>query len=310
MLKRHDKRREAPFEVMTTEQRKQLASNIVSGLPGANDKWAVHDVQMLLATYDQIDVEKLRGNLVDFLELVTPLAAEMCINLCCHPDDPPFSVLGLPRILSTVEDYEKIMLAVDIAQNGITLCTGSMGVLPNVDFVKFIKGWGHRIHFVHLRNTQREASSETSMFSFVESEHLDGDTDMVAVVDGLLAEEKRRKTEGRKDWEIPMRSDHGQEILDDIGRSSLPGYPLIGRLRGLAELRGIMAALDSKHRIDWLVKWVDRFNSIRLFTKIFAAVIRSRYSSSYVTENPSVRETGPNGQLTTGEFCRLSIRLS
>lgn len=233
------------FEATTNKECNILVDNIVSGLPGANNNLSLQDVRNLLTTYEKIDGEQLRNNLINFLEMVTPLASELGINLCCHPDDPPFSILGLPRIVSTVEDYAKIMQAVDIPQNGITLCTGSMGVKPDVDFTKFISNWGHRIHFAHLRNTQRDNRLDGEMCSFFEAEHLGGDTDMVAVVGALLNEERQRKTEERTDWEIPMRPDHGQELLDDIGSNSLPGYPLIGRLRGLAELRGVMAALNN-----------------------------------------------------------------
>ena len=233
------------FAKMAYEQQNILTHNIVSGLPGANDSWMLDDVRQMLAIYDNINADQLRNNLITFLKLVTPTAAEVDINLCCHPDDPPFSILGLPRIVSTVEDYAKIMQAVDIPQNGITLCTGSMGVMPDVNFAKFITDWGHRIHFAHLRNTQRDGPADNNMYSFFEAEHLTGDTNMIEVVHALLKEEERRKNEEKADWEIPMRPDHGQELLDDIGRNSLPGYPLIGRLRGLAELRGVIAALNS-----------------------------------------------------------------
>ena len=235
------------FDEMTAEERSALTSNIVSGLPGANDNWTLKDVRKLLSAYETVGAEQLRKNLITFLEMITPVAADVGINLCCHPDDPPFSILGLPRIMSTIEDYEKIMRAVDVPQNGITLCTGSMGVLPKVDFVRFIKNWGHRIHFAHLRNTQRTGEASDTMYSFFEAEHLRGDTDMVSVIDELLAEEKRRRAAGQENWEIPMRPDHGQDILHDIGSNQLPGYPLLGRLKGLAELRGVMTALNSSH---------------------------------------------------------------
>ena len=231
------------FKSMSKEQRDELEHNIVAGLPGANDNWTIEDVRNLLSKYDNIDADKLRCNLIDFLNAVTPVAAELGIKLCCHPDDPPFNLLGLPRIMSSLEDYSKIMNAVDHPSNGITLCTGSLGVKPDVNFIKFIEEWGSRIHFVHLRNTQREAIDGSKMYNFFESEHLGGDTDLVAVIRSLLNEEQRRMREGRNDFEIPMRPDHGQELLDDLRRNSLPGYPLIGRLKGLAELRGIMAAL-------------------------------------------------------------------
>ena len=232
------------FASLDREERNGLVQNIVSGLPGANDNWTLENVRELLRTYENLSTDQLRKNLITFLEMVTPFAREVGIDLCCHPDDPPFSILGLPRIMSTIEDYEQIMRAVDVPQNGITLCTGSMGVLPKVDFVRFIKNWGHRIHFAHLRNTQRTDVASKTMYSFFEAEHLNGDTDMVSVISSLLAEEKRRKTAGDTNWQIPMRPDHGQDILHDIGCNELPGYPLLGRLKGLAELRGVMAALS------------------------------------------------------------------
>ena len=220
-----------------------LQHNIIAGLPGSNDKWQLDDINRLLRTYEHIDADRLRQNLVDFLNLVIPTCEELGINMCCHPDDPPFSIMGLPRIMSSAEDYASIMRTVDSEHNGITLCTGSLGVLKDIDFEQFISEWGHRVHFVHLRNTTREGPSSDEKHSFYEAAHLEGDTNMVGVIASLLNEEKNRRSEGRKDHEIPMRPDHGQELLDDLNRNSMPGYPLIGRVRGLAELRGIMTAL-------------------------------------------------------------------
>ena len=234
------------FDAMSVQDRKALEQNIVAGLPGANDHWTLENVRNLLDTYKAIDAKNLRNNLISFLEHVVPVAAELDINLCCHPDDPPFPLLGLPRIMSTLEDYAHVMKAVDIPQNGITLCTGSLGVDPSVNFEKFIADWGHRIHFVHLRNTTRQGPHHAPMYSFYEAEHLGGDTDIVSVIAALLKEESKRRTSGRLDCNIPMRPDHGQEILDDIKRNSLPGYPMIGRARGLAELRGVICALNSQ----------------------------------------------------------------
>lgn len=221
-----------------------LQHNIIAGLPGANDNWQLEDIKKLLQTYDHIDADRLRQNLIEFLSLVIPTCEKLGINLCCHPDDPPFSIMGLPRIMSSAQDYASIMKAVDSTSNGITLCTGSLGVLKDIDFEAFIAEWGHRIHFVHLRNTTREGPSSNEKHSFYEAAHLEGDTNMVAVIKGLLNEEKKRRLAGRKDHEIPMRPDHGQELLDDLSRNSMPGYPLIGRVRGLAELRGIMKAFE------------------------------------------------------------------
>ncbi|MEP2978741.1 MAG: mannonate dehydratase [Lentilitoribacter sp.] len=232
------------FEKLDQNQQDALQHNIIAGLPGANDNWGLDDIKNLLETYKDIDADKLRQNLIDFLSLVIPTCEKLGINMCCHPDDPPFSIMGLPRIMSSPDDYALIMQAVDSTNNGITLCTGSLGVAKGINFEEFISQWGHRIHFVHLRNTTREGPSSAEKHSFYEAAHLEGDTNMVSVIAGLLNEEKNRQTQNRKDCEIPMRPDHGQEILDDLTKNSMPGYPLIGRVRGLAELRGIMKALE------------------------------------------------------------------
>ncbi len=233
------------FDGMSDESRAALQSNIVAGLPGSNDNWTVEDVREKLLTYASIDAETLRQNLIDFLAEVCPVADQLGIRLCCHPDDPPFSLLGLPRIMSSVEDYSRIMNAVDTPSNGATLCTGSLGVSSTFDPVDFVRRLGPRIHFVHLRNTKRLEGSDAAKPNFFEAAHLEGDTDMVATIKSLVAEEARRKEIGRTDWQIPMRPDHGQELLYDTSAKSMPGYPLIGRMRGLAELRGIMAAVEA-----------------------------------------------------------------
>lgn len=234
---------DARLERLDEASRKALVSNIVAGLPGANERWTLEDVRGHLASYDRITPTHLRQNLVDFLSEVVPTAEALGIRLCCHPDDPPFSLLGLPRIMSSTEDYARVLGAVDSPANGATLCTGSLGVASSFDPVAFIQAHGSRIHFVHLRNTRRDGPSDGARVSFQESEHLSGDTDMIATIRELLAEEARRKSAGRTDWQIPMRPDHGQSLLTDLSRPMMPGYPLVGRLRGLAELRGVMAAL-------------------------------------------------------------------
>ncbi|ABG30363.1 mannonate dehydratase [Roseobacter denitrificans] len=233
------------FADLTDAQRVALQNNIVAGLPGSNDKWTTDDVRAHLATYQDISPTQLRQNLIDFLSEVCPVAEELGLRLCCHPDDPPFSLLGLPRIMSSTDDYAHILDAVPSPANGATLCTGSLGVAEGFDPVEFVSRLGDKIHFVHLRNTKRLPGSDRARPDFFEAAHLEGDTDMVATIKALLAEEQRRKAAGRADWEIPMRPDHGQELLSDLGGDSMPGYPLIGRMRGLAELRGIMAAFDA-----------------------------------------------------------------
>lgn len=229
------------FESSTEASRALLLANIMAGLPGAYDRYDVPSLRAMLARYDGIDAAALRANLKRFLEAVIPTAAEVGINLCIHPDDPPRPLFGLPRIVSTEDDIAAILAMVDHPANGLTLCSGSLGAHPRNDVPAIARRFADRIWFAHLRNVAKDADG-----SFMEAEHLGGDTDMVALVAVLLGEERRRRSAGRSDWEIPMRPDHGHEILDDQGRASHPGYPAIGRLRGLAELRGVMAALEHK----------------------------------------------------------------
>lgn len=230
------------FDQMTDEQRIDLNKNIVCGLPGAADNMTLDDVRAHLAAYDNISPDQLRKHLVSFLEQVAPHAQELGIHLCCHPDDPPFSLLGLPRVMSTEADYQYIMDAVDIPANGVTLCSGSLGARPDNNLAGIMDRLGDRVHFIHMRNVQRE--SDDIIGSFHEAEHLGGGTDMVALIAAIIRQEKKRRKEGRPDVSIPFRPDHGQDILDDLGRNPQPGYPSIGRLKGLAELRGIMTALE------------------------------------------------------------------
>lgn len=230
------------FALMSDTTRRQLAGNVVYGLPGAAEQFSLDDVRAHLAEYAAISAEQLRGHLIDFLAEVSPLAEELGMRLCCHPDDPPFPLLGLPRVMSTEVDYAAVLGAVDLRANGVTLCTGSLGARADNNLPGMMERLGPRVHFLHLRNVKREGTELRD--SFHEAAHLEGDTDMVAVIAAVLAEERRRRAEGRSDWNIPMRPDHGQNILDDLGKGGQPGYPAIGRLKGLAELRGIMTALD------------------------------------------------------------------
>ena len=230
------------FAGMSDARKEQLAGNVVFGLPGAAERMTMEDVKTHLARYDAISSDRLRGHLVDFLAEVSPLAQDLGMRLCCHPDDPPFPLLGLPRIMSTEADYKAVMDAVDIPANGITLCTGSLGARADNDLPGMMERLGDRVHFLHLRNIALEDRALGG--SFHEAAHLEGNTDMVAMIGAILAEERRRRAEGRSDWQIPMRPDHGQDILDDLNRHAQPGYPAIGRLKGLAELRGIATALS------------------------------------------------------------------
>ena len=227
---------------MTAPDKEMLARNVVFGLPGAADNFTLADVKAHLADYRDVSAERLRKHLIDFLSEIAPVAERLGLRLCCHPDDPPFALLGLPRIMSTEADYAAVMAAVDSPASGITLCTGSLGARPDNDLPGMMQRLGNRVHFLHLRNVKRESNDMRG--SFYEAEHLGGDTDMVAVIAAVLREERRRKTAGRADWSIPFRPDHGHDILDDLNRSGQPGYPAIGRLKGLAELRGIFTALS------------------------------------------------------------------
>ncbi|MBD9525662.1 mannonate dehydratase [Paracoccus sp. PAR01] len=230
------------FAAMSDARIAELGRNVGAGLPGSADGYTLDQLLAKLRTYQGIDAARLRANLVDFLSLVVPVAEEVGINICAHPDDPPWPLLGLPRILSTRDDYAHMLGQVDSRANGMTLCSGSLGARPDNDLPQITREFADRIHFVHLRNVTREA--DTTPCSFYEDEHLEGGTDMVEVIAALLAEEKRRRAEGREDHQIPIRPDHGQEILDDLTRGAQPGYPAIGRLKGLAELRGIERALS------------------------------------------------------------------
>ena len=232
------------FASMPQAARDELARNVVFGLPGAAENVSLEDVREHLAEYASISEDRLRQHLIDFLAEVVPTAERLGLRLCCHPDDPPFPLLGLPRVMSTEAHYKAVMDAVDSPANGITLCSGSLGARPDNDLPSMMKRLGDRVHFLHLRNVRRETAEIRG--SFHEAEHLGGGTDMVALVEAVLKEEARRRAEGRRDWSIPFRPDHGQDILDDLGRRAQPGYPSIGRLKGLAELRGIIAALEPR----------------------------------------------------------------
>lgn len=236
------------FAEMTQAQAAQLVRTVAFGLPGAAETLSLEDVRAHLDRYAAISTEKLRAHLIDFLSEVVPTAEALGLRLCCHPDDPPFPLLGLPRIMSTESDYSAVMRAVDLPSNGITLCSGSLGARADADLPGMMDRWGGRVHFLHLRNVTRESTQIPG--SFHEAEHLGGDTDMVALIAAALREEARRKAEGRRDCSIPFRPDHGQDMLDDLTRRAQPGYPAIGRLKGLAELRGVIAALSHSAPVD------------------------------------------------------------
>jgi mannonate dehydratase len=231
------------FLGMSQVAQKRLAENVTCGLPGAARGWDLHELRDLLEEYRGISPERLHRNLIVFLEEVVPTAETLGIRLCCHPDDPPFPLLGLPRIASTEQDLQDMLTAVNSVANGITLCSGSLGARGDNDLPGIMRRLGGKVHFLHLRNVTRE-DQEVQTGSFFEAEHLAGDTDMVALIAEVVREEERRMCEGRPDDQIPMRPDHGQDILDDLHRDAQPGYPAIGRLKGLAELRGVEAAIS------------------------------------------------------------------
>ncbi len=226
---------------MDDRARETLVRNVVFGLPGAAETFSLDDLRHHIDLYSGLGEDGLRANLIDFLAEVVPLAENLGIRLCCHPDDPPVPLLGLPRIMSTEDHYVHIMRAVDVPANGITLCAGSLGARPDNDLPGMMDRLGDRVHFLHLRNVKRETGDVRG--SFHEAAHLEGDTDMVALIAAVLRQEASRRAAGRMDASIPFRPDHGQDILDDLTRKAQPGYPAIGRLKGLAELRGIMTAL-------------------------------------------------------------------
>lgn len=228
------------FEGSSEADRARLLASVMAGLPGAFDRYDLPGLARILERYAGMTHERLRENLKRFLEAIIPTAEEVGIRMCIHPDDPPRPLFGLPRICSDEEDIAWILDAVDAPANGLTLCSGSLGANPKNDVPAIARRFADRIWFAHLRNVAKDPDG-----SFMEAEHLGGDTDMVALVDALMAEEKRRREAGLPHWQIPMRPDHGHALLDDLGKGSFPGYPAVGRLRGLAELRGVMTTLAS-----------------------------------------------------------------
>lgn len=226
------------FRTATDDDKRTLLGTIMAGLPGAFDRYDIEGLRAMLARYRDVDHARLRTNLLRFLEEVVPTAEAAGVRLCIHPDDPPRPLLGLPRICSSAEDIGWILDTVPSPANGLTLCTGSLGARRGNDLPAIARRFADRIHFAHLRNVANEPDG-----SFMEADHLAGDTDMVAVVRTLLEEQARRQAAGDPHWRIPFRPDHGHEMLDDAGKATHPGYPAIGRMRGLAELRGVMTAL-------------------------------------------------------------------
>lgn len=225
------------LETLDETARQRLIDTIIAGLPGAEEHYTLTRFRQVIAEYAEIDAARLRANLGHFLSAIVPVAEEVGIRLAIHPDDPPRSLFGLPRVVSTPDDVEWILDAAPSPANGLTFCTGSFGVSEAIDLVAMGERFASRIYFTHLRATKREADPRT----FHEAAHLDGDVDMVGVIKALIDEERRREGDGGP--RLPLRPDHGHHLLDDLSRKTRPGYPLIGRLKGLAELRGIEIAI-------------------------------------------------------------------
>lgn len=224
----------AYFEALNPLQIDSLTKSIIAGLPGAEEGYTMQQFNEQIEAYANLNEETLRSHLIQFLDALMPTAEAVGVNMCIHPDDPPHSLFGIPRVVSTASDIEALFSAVPSLNNGLTFCTGSFGVRPDNDLLEMFTQHAERIHFLHFRSTKRDDKG-----NFYEANHLEGDVDMFAMVKAALLEERRRKETGRSDWEIPMRPDHGHQMLDDLEKHTNPGYSAIGRLKGLAELRGL-----------------------------------------------------------------------
>ncbi|WP_461449619.1 mannonate dehydratase [Mucilaginibacter sp.] len=222
------------FDGISIGQKQQLINNLLAGLPGTNKTLTIEEFKGYLDKYDGIDAQALKDNLAYFLRAIIPYAEKAGVKMCIHPDDPPFPILGLPRVVSTEKDLTDIVNCIQSPSNGITFCTGSLGARADNDLPGIVERLGAHFHFLHLRNVQRQDDG-----SFYEADHLGGSTDMYAIMRNILIEQNKRIAAGREDISIPMRPDHGHKILDDFNYNTYHGYSATGRLKGLAELRGL-----------------------------------------------------------------------
>jgi len=222
------------LDSINKEEKELLINTVMAGLPGTTDVFTIPEFKEQLKKYENTDASALRENLAYFLRAIMPDAEKSGIKMCIHPDDPPFAILGLPRVVSTEKDLEYIVNAAPSPSNGLTYCTGSLGARGDNDLPGIMSRLGSHVHFLHLRNVRREADG-----SFYEDNHLEGTTDMYAVMKNVVLEQKKRADAGRNDIAIPMRPDHGHKILDDYRYNTYPGYSIAGRMKGLAELRGL-----------------------------------------------------------------------
>lgn len=227
------------FDTLGTDAIDDLTKSIIAGLPGAEEGYTLDQFNQRIQAYKHLSKDDLHQHLILFLKELVPTLESVDVRMCIHPDDPPHSLFGIPRVVSTAEDLAILFDAVPSLHNGLTFCTGSFGVRADNDLVAMFAKHASRIHFLHFRSTQRDGKG-----NFYEANHLEGDVDMYAMVKAALSEEARRKKQGRADWAIPMRPDHGHQMLDDLNKITNPGYSAIGRLKGLAELRGLALAIS------------------------------------------------------------------
>ncbi|MGY3052520.1 mannonate dehydratase [Pedobacter sp. UYEF25] len=226
------------FDELTQEEKETLKNTIMAGLPGTDEVFTTAEFKIHLDKYAAVDAKVLRENLAYFLKAIVPDAEKMGIMMCIHPDDPPFPILGLPRVVCNADDLEYIVNAAPSPANGLTFCTGSLGANPANNLPEMVKRFGPNIHFLHLRNVTKESNG-----SFYEADHLNGDNDMASVMEAVIREQQSRQKQGREDVSIPVRPDHGHKILADVNKNAYPGYSGIGRMKGLAELRGLEVGL-------------------------------------------------------------------